>query len=166
MIKEAWEAQKEIREVMVFLQGHGVSSTYAVKIFKQYGKEAITVVQENPYRLAQDIFGIGFITADKIAKNLGVPPDSLMRSEAGILYVLYQLTDEGHVYYPYEELIENARKYWESKGKSSSRHSPGWRKRKKSSGKTSTPQGKKLFRTTRQFTCQGTTRQKRASRES
>ena len=109
MIKDAWNAQKEIREVMVFLQGHGVSSTYATKIYKQYGRDAITVVKENPYRLAQDIFGIGFLTADKIAKNLGVPPDSLMRSEAGILYVLYELTDEGHVYYPYEELIDKCR---------------------------------------------------------
>ena len=109
MIKDAWNAQKEIREVMVFLQGHGVSSTYATKIYKQYGQEAITVVKENPYRLAQDIFGIGFLTADKIAKSLGVPPDSLMRSEAGILYVLYQLTDEGHVYYPYEELIDKCK---------------------------------------------------------
>ena len=109
MIKQAWDAQKEIREVMVFLQGHGVSSTYATKIYKQYGREAITVVKENPYRLARDIFGIGFLTADKIAKNLGVPPDSLMRSEAGILYVLYQLTDEGHVYYPYEELIDKCK---------------------------------------------------------
>jgi exodeoxyribonuclease V alpha subunit len=92
MIKDAWNAQKEIREVMVILQGHGVSSTYATKIYKQYGRDAITVVKENPYRLAQDIFGIGFITADKIAKNLGVPHDSLIRSEAGILCVLYQLT--------------------------------------------------------------------------
>ena len=67
------------------------------------------MVKENPYRLAHDIFGIGFLTADKIAKNLGVPPDSQMRSEAGILYVLYQLTDEGHVYYPYEELIDKCK---------------------------------------------------------
>jgi len=109
MIREAWEAQKEIREVMVFLQGHGVSSTYAVKIYKQYGKEAIKVVQENPYRLAQDIFGIGFITADKIAGNLGIAKDSITRIEAGILYVLYELTDEGHVYYPYEALIEKSK---------------------------------------------------------
>jgi exodeoxyribonuclease V alpha subunit len=109
MIKEAWDAQKEIREVMVFLQGHGVSSTYAVKIFKQYGKEAIKVVQENPYRLAQDIFGIGFITADKIAGNLGIARDSITRIEAGILYVLYQLTEKGHVYYPYEALIEKSK---------------------------------------------------------
>jgi hypothetical protein len=72
MIRSAWDAQKEIREVMVFLQGHGVSSTYAVKIYKQYGQSSIKIVQENPYRLAADIFGIGFKTADKIAGNLGI----------------------------------------------------------------------------------------------
>lgn len=106
MIKDAWNAQKEIRDVMVFLQGHGVSAAYATKIYKQYGRQAIRVVQENPYQLAADISGIGFITADKIAQNLGMPRDSLPRAEAGLLYVLHQLTDEGHVYYPYESLIK------------------------------------------------------------
>jgi len=109
MIRSAWGAQKEIREVMVFLQGHGVSSTYAVKIYKQYGQNSIKIVQENPYRLAADIFGIGFITADKIAGNLEIAKDSITRIEAGILYVLYELTDEGHVYYPYEALIEKTK---------------------------------------------------------
>lgn len=71
MIKKAWAAQKEIREVMVFLQSHGVSSGYATKIFKQYKDQSIEVVKENPYRLATDIFGIGFLTADKIAEKLG-----------------------------------------------------------------------------------------------
>ena len=102
MIRMAWDAQKEIREVMVFLQDKGVSPTYGAKIFKQYGKESIKVVQENPYRLATDIFGIGFITADKIAENLNIAKDSQIRAEAGILYVLHQLSDDGHVYYPYE----------------------------------------------------------------
>ncbi len=105
MIEKAWADQKEIREVMVFLQTHGVSSGYATKIFKQYGKTSIQVVTENPYRLATDIFGIGFITADKIAGKLGFGKDSPLRAEAGILYVLHQLADEGHVYYPYEPLI-------------------------------------------------------------
>ena len=82
-IKDAWAAQKQIREVMVFLQGHGVSTLLAVKIFKQYGNRAITVVKENPYRLALDIFGIGFKTADKIAGNLGISPTSPRRAEAG-----------------------------------------------------------------------------------
>jgi len=106
MIKNAWEEQKEIREVMVFLQSHGVSSGYATKIFKQYGNRSIGVVKENPYRLATDIFGIGFVTADNIAEKLGFSKESELRAEAGILYVLHQLSDEGHVYYPYKPLLE------------------------------------------------------------
>jgi len=105
MIKNAWDEQKEIRDVMIFLQAHGVSSGYATKIFKEYGNRSIAVVKKNPFRLATDIFGIGFITADNIAEKLGFPNDSAQRIEAGILYVLHKLSDEGHVYYPYEELI-------------------------------------------------------------
>jgi exodeoxyribonuclease V alpha subunit len=110
MIKKAWDDQKEIREVMLFLQGHDVSPTYGTKIYKQYGKKSIKVVQENPYRLATDIFGIGFITADKIAEKLGISKESQIRAEAGILYVLDQLSDDGHVYYPYEPLVEECKK--------------------------------------------------------
>ena len=106
MIQQAWEDQKEIREVMIFLQTHGVGSGYATKIFKQYGNRSIMVVKENPYRLATDIFGIGFLTADRIAEKLGFSRDSELRAEAGILYVLNQLADEGHVYYPYEPLVQ------------------------------------------------------------
>jgi exodeoxyribonuclease V alpha subunit len=106
MVRKAWEEQKEIREVMLFLQTHGVGSGYATKIFKQYGNESIKVVEGNPYRLATDIFGIGFVTADKIAEKLGFAKDSELRAEAGILYVLNQLADEGHVYYPYEPLVQ------------------------------------------------------------
>ncbi len=113
MIRKAWDDQKEIRDVMVFLQGHGVSPAYAAKIYKQYAKESIKIVQENPYRLATDIFGIGFITADKIAEKLGIARDSQIRAEAGILYVLHQLSDDGHVYYPYEPLIEECKKILE-----------------------------------------------------
>jgi exodeoxyribonuclease V alpha subunit len=113
MIKKAWEEQKEIREVMLFLQTHGVSSGYATKIFKQYGNRSIEVVKENPYRLAMDIFGIGFLTADRIAEKLGFAKDSDVRAEAGILYVLHQLSDEGHVYYPYEPLIEKCQEILE-----------------------------------------------------
>ena len=109
MIQNAWEEQKEIREVMVFLQSHGVSSGYATKIFKQYGNRSIEVVKENPYRLATDIFGIGFVTADNIAEKLGFSRDSELRAEAGILYVLHQVSDEGHVYYPYDPLINKCR---------------------------------------------------------
>lgn len=106
MIRKAWEDQKRIREVMVFLQGHGVSSGYASKIYKQYGGKSIEVVKENPYRLAMDIFGIGFVTADKIAENLGFQKDSPVRVQAGVIYVLNQMAEEGHVYYPHEPLIE------------------------------------------------------------
>ena len=106
MIKRAWEDQKEIREVMIFLQTHGVGSGYATKIFKQYGTRSIKVVKENPYHLATDIFGIGFLTADRIAEKLGFARNSELRAEAGILYVLHQLADEGHVYYPYKPLIK------------------------------------------------------------
>jgi exodeoxyribonuclease V alpha subunit len=109
MIKKAWEEQKEIRDVMLFLQTHGVSSGYAVKIFREYGNNSILVITENPYRLAEDIYGMGFITADTIAEKLGFSKNSEQRIEAGILYVLHQLADEGHVYYPYEELINKSR---------------------------------------------------------
>lgn len=113
MIKKAWDEQKEIREVMLFLQTHGVSSGYATKIFKQYGNRSIEVVKENPYRLAMDIFGIGFVTADHIGEKLGFAKDSDLRAEAGILYVLHQLSDDGHVYYPFEPLIEKCREILE-----------------------------------------------------
>ena len=113
MIKNAWKEQKEIRDVMLFLQTHGVSSGYATKIFRQYGNRSIAVVKENPYRLATDIFGIGFITADSIAEKLGFAKDCELRIEAGILYVLHKLSDEGHVYYPYEPLVKKCREILE-----------------------------------------------------
>ena len=106
MISQAWAAQSDIRDVMLFLQSHGVSSGYAAKIFKHYGNQAIAVVKQNPYRLATEIFGIGFLTADQIAGKLGFENDSKLRVEAGILYVLNQLSDEGHVYFPYQALID------------------------------------------------------------
>ncbi len=104
-ISRAWDAQREIRDVMLFLQSHGVSSGYAAKIFKHYGNQAIAVVRQNPYRLAGDIFGIGFQTADQIAGKLGFGKNSRLRLEAGILFVLNQLSDEGHVYFPYRPLV-------------------------------------------------------------
>ncbi|UCD79811.1 MAG: ATP-dependent RecD-like DNA helicase [Desulfobacterales bacterium] len=108
MIANAWDAQKDIRDVMLFLQSHGVGTGYAAKIFKHYGSRSIAVVKENPYRLATDIFGIGFVTADQIAAKLGIAGDAGMRVEAGILYVLNQLSDDGHVYFPYEPLISKS----------------------------------------------------------
>jgi exodeoxyribonuclease V alpha subunit len=108
-IAKAWEAQKEIRDVMIFLQGHGVSAAYATKIFKRYGDRSIAVVKQNPYRLATDIFGIGFLKADHIAKELGFSNDAGVRVEAGVIYTLQQLSEEGHVFFPYEPLIERCR---------------------------------------------------------
>lgn len=110
MITRAWEEQRRIKEVMLFLQSHQVSTGLAVKIYKQYGDEAIAVVQENPYRLARDVYGIGFLTADKIARDLGLPADSPQRVAAGISYVLSELADEGHVYVPQDALITEAAK--------------------------------------------------------
>ncbi|OPX87625.1 ATP-dependent RecD-like DNA helicase [Pelotomaculum sp. PtaB.Bin117] len=104
MITKAWEEQKEIKEIMVFLQGHGVSATYSAKIFKKYGSASIETVKSNPYRLASDIYGIGFITADRIARSMGIDPNSIMRAEAGVIYVLNELMADGHVYYPFGPL--------------------------------------------------------------
>jgi exodeoxyribonuclease V alpha subunit len=106
MITSAWAAQKAIKEVMLFLQGHGVSTTYAVKIFKQYGDQAIEVVSKNPYQLATDIYGIGFITADTIARNMGVAPDSPFRYQAGITHVLNGAAEDGHCFLPQGKLVE------------------------------------------------------------
>lgn len=108
LIQTTWEQQKAIKEVMVFLQGHGVSTTYAVKIYKQYGDSSIDRVKYNPYQLATDIYGIGFITADKIARNLGVAPDSEFRYRAGMTHVLSKASEDGHCYLPQPELTEQA----------------------------------------------------------
>ncbi|MBD2302851.1 ATP-dependent RecD-like DNA helicase [Nostoc sp. FACHB-190] len=110
LIKNAWETQKAIKEVMVFLQTHGVSTTYAVKIYKQYQDNAIATVTSNPYQLATDIYGIGFLTADKIARNLGVPTDSQFRYCAGIIHALSEAAEDGHCYLPQPELIEKVTK--------------------------------------------------------
>jgi exodeoxyribonuclease V alpha subunit len=106
MIQTTWETQKAIKEVMLFLQGHGVSTTYAVKIYKQYGDESITIVTQNPYRLATDIYGIGFVTADAIARNIGIEPHSEYRYRSGLLHVLGEASEEGHCFLPQGELIE------------------------------------------------------------
>lgn len=108
MIQRAWSEQKAIREVMLFLQGHGVSATYAVKIYKTYGDDSIAVVEKDPYRLAKDIWGIGFKTADKIAQQLGFAPDSEPRLRAGLLYTLSEATDHGHLFLPEPLLREKA----------------------------------------------------------
>ncbi|NNF98943.1 MAG: ATP-dependent RecD-like DNA helicase [Desulfobacteraceae bacterium] len=108
MIRSAWDEQRDIRDVMVFLQSHGVGSGYAAKIFKTYGRDAISVVTKNPYGLTRDIRGIGFITADRIAEKLGIARESSFRIQAGVIFVLSQLADDGHVYAPRELLISRA----------------------------------------------------------
>ncbi|GAB4567671.1 MAG: ATP-dependent RecD-like DNA helicase [Anaerolineae bacterium] len=108
MIQRAWEEQRQIKDVMLFLQANGVSTSLAVKIYKTYGDDAIAVVKNDPYRLARDVYGIGFLTADKIARNLGIAPDSPQRAAAGVAYVLSQLADEGHVYVPRDKLVQEA----------------------------------------------------------
>ena len=107
-IIKAWEEQRAIKDVMIFLQGHGISTHLAVKIYKQYGDESLAVVQTTPYRLVQDIHGIGFKTADKIAQALGLAADDPARIEAGIHYTLSKMADDGHVYAPQDELEPEA----------------------------------------------------------
>jgi exodeoxyribonuclease V alpha subunit len=106
-IREAWVAQKSVRDIMIFLQGHGIGSAHAAKIYRQYGDQAMAVVRENPYRLAKDITGIGFKTADGIAAKLGVARDSIHRLKAGVLYTLEEATEAGHCCLP-REMLERA----------------------------------------------------------
>ena len=107
-IAESWERQKEIKNVMLFLQDHGVSTAFAAKIYRQYGNESISKVKENPFRLADDIWGIGFKTADSIAMKLGIGKEAFIRLRSGIMYTLSELADEGHVYAERDQLIKKA----------------------------------------------------------
>jgi exodeoxyribonuclease V alpha subunit len=109
-IKEAWGEQKVIRNIMVFLHSHGVSTSRAVRIFKTYGEDAIEMVRSDPYRLAKDIHGIGFKTADQIAQKIGIPVDSLIRACAGLSHVLVEATGNGHCALPLDLLKDEARK--------------------------------------------------------
>ena len=113
-IRDSWEKQKDIKEVMVFLQGHGVSTAFAAKIYRKYEKEAIAKVKENPYQLADDIWGIGFKTADSIASKMGYKKNDPRRCRSGILYALNELAEEGHVYAELEQLVEAATKLLEA----------------------------------------------------
>ena len=107
-VKSSWAEHQGVRELMMFLQPHGIGPSYAVRIYRFYGAQALAVVQENPYRLAMDIHGIGFATADALAAKLGFEPDSPLRAEAGVLYILLKITEEGHIYYPRVKLVEAA----------------------------------------------------------
>jgi len=107
-IKNAWAEQKVIRQIMVFLHSHGVSTSRAVRIYKTYGEQAIERVRANPYALALDIPGVGFKTADQIAGKVGIPHDSLLRAEAGLRHVLLEATGQGHCALPVTELTQHA----------------------------------------------------------
>ncbi len=107
-IKESWIEQKGVRDIMIFLQGHGIGSAQSMRIFRHYGNEAISLIRTNPYKLCEDIWGIGFKTADSIAMSVGIAHDSEKRARAGIVYVLRELTDEGHCFCPAPELILQA----------------------------------------------------------
>ena len=117
-IKKAWLEQKEIHSIMVFLQGHGISATYAVKIFKTYGQKALVVVKNNPYQLTEDIWGVGFRIADSIALSLGVPASDPRRARAGLLFALDESAGAGHCFMPKEKLVEQATYLLKLSGKS------------------------------------------------
>lgn len=110
-IIRCWEDQRAVRSVMIFLRGHGVSPAYAQKIYKKYGDESVAKVRENPFRLAQEVFGIGFKMADQIAQNLGIEKEAATRIEACIEHVLWEVSGDGHVCYPEVELIEMVSEY-------------------------------------------------------
>lgn len=107
-IKAAWAEQKVVREIMVFLHSHGASASRAVRIYKTYGERAVEIVRANPYQLAQDIHGIGFKSADAIARRLGIPADSVQRAVAGLRHTLFEATNQGHCALPEEILCQHA----------------------------------------------------------
>ena len=107
-IARAWEEQKHIKEIMIFLQSHGVSTGLAVKIYKQYADQALAIVRNDPYRLAKDIYGIGFKTADKIAQKMGFAVDAPERIQAGLRYALGTFSDDGHCFAPRDDLLTTA----------------------------------------------------------
>jgi exodeoxyribonuclease V alpha subunit len=108
LIAAAWDEQRQVKEIMLFLHAHNISTNLAVKIYKQYGDQALAIVQSDPYRLARDIFGIGFKTADRIAQSLGLPQDHPSRIEAGLVYSLNEASEQGNVYAPADALTEQA----------------------------------------------------------
>ena len=103
---DSWTEHQGIRELMIFLQPHGIGPAQIMRIYRCYAQSSMRIVQENPYRLAMDIHGIGFATADALAMSLGFEKDSPLRAEAGLLYTLMSISDDGHVYFPHEELVE------------------------------------------------------------
>ncbi|MHB1347275.1 MAG: helix-hairpin-helix domain-containing protein, partial [Candidatus Humimicrobiaceae bacterium] len=110
-IKKEWCKQSKIKEIMIFLQSLEITPAYAKKIYNKYNTNSINIINENPYRLCDDIFGIGFKIADKIAKNAGIEKESVFRIKSGIIYMLGQLQEAGNCYFPYESLIEQAKDF-------------------------------------------------------
>ncbi len=108
MIAAAWEEQKQVKDIMLFLHSHHVSTNLAIKIYKQYGPQSLAIVQTDPYQLSRDIYGVGFITADRLAQALGLPPDHPSRIEAGVVHALNEMIDEGHVFSPQALLTDRA----------------------------------------------------------
>lgn len=113
LIKQEWEKQAKIKDIMIFFQSLDITPAYAKKIFNKYGDDSIKIIKENPYKLCDEIFGIGFKIADRIAKNAGIEKNSIFRIKSGIKYILNQLQEEGHCYYPYDSLLEQASQFLE-----------------------------------------------------
>jgi len=110
MIQKGWEEQKEVKNIMIFLQSHNISTTFATRIYQKYEQKSIQIVRENPYQLTYDIWGIGFKTADEIAESLGITDDDYRRVRAGIIYALKEASNQGHVYLPFEKLLEESKR--------------------------------------------------------
>jgi len=108
LIAAAWREQKQVKEIMLFLHSHAVSTNLAIKVYKQYGDQALHVVRTDPYRLAADIYGVGFMTADRLAQDLGLPGDHPARLEAGLVYALGEVNAEGHVFAPQSEIVRRS----------------------------------------------------------
>src|SRR5207248_1574428 len=108
VVIRAWAEQKDVKNLMLFLQSHEVSVGLAARIYKTYGTEAINVIRADPYQLAKDIQGVGFVTADALAQKLGLPAQSPQRHAAGLKYVLSQATEDGHVFLPRGGLLTRA----------------------------------------------------------
>lgn len=108
MIKESWSEQRGVRDIMIFLQGHGIGTAQSARIYRHYGTDAAAMIREDPYRLCREVWGIGFKTADGIARSIGIPEESELRARAGLIYVLQNMTEEGHCFCPMPELILHA----------------------------------------------------------
>ena len=112
-VKESWKKQRQVKDVMVSLKRHDISTAYGLKIYEKYGGQASTVVENNPYRLTREIDGIGFKVADRIARKVGMEPEDSKRIKAGLVYTLEQASNDGHIYLPRTRLLEKSREILE-----------------------------------------------------